>query len=274
MDAVAARRNGVDRMMAPSRKATQWWRELPSGTPEKQVAALALGRPGAHHRCVTETPLVAGPLYGLRTWVVAGEPGAERLAGPQSGAPWPDGGAWLHAACARDAAHRAPAHDCVCGVHALHPDAHNARRVLASRREVAGIVECHGAVEVHAEGFRAARGRPHALVVTPMRNAALAGRLARAYGAEVVEVHGPAELADWCRERGLGLDATVVDGLLGPGATARSRRERRRRTRRLVAGLTAWLVGSVILALIAAAALPDPEGPHDVFGRAGHFHIP
>jgi hypothetical protein len=106
-----------------------------------------------------------------------------------------------------------------------------------------------------------------------MRNAALAGRLAGAYDAEVVAVDGPAELADWCRERGLGLDATVVDGLLGPGATERSRRERRRRTRRLVAGLAAWLVASVILALIAAAALPDPEGPHDVFGRAGHFHI-
>jgi hypothetical protein len=223
---------------------------------------------------VTETPLVPGPVYGLRTWVVVGDRGAERVAGPQSGAPWPDDGAWLEATCLRDAAHRAPEHDCVCGIHALHPDAENARRVLASRREVTGIVECDGAVEVHAEGFRAERGRPYALVTTPMRNAALLGRLARAYGAEVAEVRGPSELVDWCRERRLGLDATVVDGLLGPGATALSRRDRRRRTRRLAAGLAAWLVASVILALIAAAALPDPDGPHDVYGRAGHFHIP
>jgi hypothetical protein len=241
---------------------------------EWQLVALALERRRAHHRSVSETPMVPGPVYGLRTWVIAGERGAERLAGPQSGVPWPEGGTWLRAACARDGAHRAPEHDCVCGVHALHPDVHNARRVLAARREVAGIVECDGAVEVHAEGFRAERGRPFALVVTPMRNAALVGRLAEAYGAEVARVSGPAELVDWCRERGLGLDAPVVDRLLGPDAVERSRRERRRRTRRLVAGLAAWLVGSVILALIAAAALPDPDGPHDVYGRAGHFHIP
>src|SRR3954447_9771166 len=239
-----------------------------------RAGALALARCGAHHRRVTEPPLVAGPLYGLRTWVVVGEHGAERLAGPQSRAPWPDGGAWLDATCARSAAHRAPEHDCVCGVHAFHPDVPNARRVLATRRQVTGIVECDGAVEVHADGFRGARGRPYALVVTPMRNAALVERLAHAYGAVVVEVSGPAELAEWCHERGLGMDAAVVDGLLGPDAMARSRRDARRRSRRLVAGLTAWLVGSVLLALIPAAALPEPPGPRDVYGRGGHFHIP
>jgi hypothetical protein len=222
----------------------------------------------------SDAPLLAGPLYGLRTWVVVGEPGAERLAGPQSGTPWPDGGAWLEATCATDPSHAAPEHDCVCGLHAWHPDAHNARRVLAARREVAGVVECDGTIEVHPEGFRAQRGRPHAIVVTPLRNPALAGRLARAYDAEVAEVAGPDALVDWCRERGLGLDAPVVDALLGPDAAAATRREGRRRGRRLVAGLVAWILVAVLLALGAAIALPDPPGPRDVYGRAGHVHIP
>jgi len=221
---------------------------------------------------VAESPLVAGPLYGVRTWTVVGEPGAERLAGPESGARWPDGGAWLEAICPHEA-HRAPQHDCMCGIYGLHPNIHNARDVLASRFVLAGVVECDGAVEVHAEGFRAERGRPHAFALTPLRNPALVGRLAEAYRAEVAEVRGPAELVAWCRERDLGLDTAAVDRLLGPGAAAQSHRERVRRSRRLVAGLLAWLVLSVILALAAVAAMPDPKGPHDVFGRAGRVHI-
>jgi hypothetical protein len=220
------------------------------------------------------TPLVAGPLYGLRTWVVVGAPDVERLAGPHSAVPWPDGGAWLDAACARDPGHAAPDHDCVCGLHAWHPGAANARRVLASRREVAGIVECHGEIEIHPDGFRAQRGRPHALVVTPMRNAALVGRLARAYGAEVVTVDGSRELAAWCRERGLGLEAPVVDELLGPGAVAEWRAASRRRARRLVAGVAAWIAVVVLLALLASFALPDPNGPEVVRGRSGEVTIP
>jgi hypothetical protein len=219
------------------------------------------------------TPLVAGPLYGLRTWVVVGAPGSERLAGPQSTVPWPDGGAWLEATCARDPGHAAPEHDCVCGLHAWHPQPRNARRVLASRREVAGVVECDGNIEIHPDGFRAQRGRPHALVVTPMRNAALVGRLARAYDAEVATVEGPRELAAWCRERGLGLEAPVVDELLGPGAAAEWREASRRRARRLVAGVAAWIVVAVLLALLASFALPDPDGPHVVRGRGGEVTI-
>jgi hypothetical protein len=221
-----------------------------------------------------DTPLVPGPIYGLRTWVVVGEQGAERLAGPQRRTPWPDGGAWLEATCTADPAHTAPEHGCICGLHAWHPDAHNARRVLAARREVAGVVECDGTVEVHAEGFRAQRGRPHAIVVTPLRNAALAGRLAEAYDAEVAAVAGPDALVDWCRERRLGLEAAVVDDMLGPDAAGRARREGRRRGRRLVAGLLAWILLAVALTLAASVALPDPSGPHDVYGRLGHVHIP
>jgi hypothetical protein len=46
-----------------------------------------------------------------------------------------------------------------------------------------------------------------------------------------------------------------------------------RRSRRLVAGLLAWLVMSVILGFVAAAAMPGPKGPHEVCGRTGCFQV-
>jgi hypothetical protein len=220
-----------------------------------------------------DPPLVAGPLYGLRTWAVVGPPGEERLAGPQRRTPWPDGGAWLVATCERDAAHAAPGHDCACGVHALHPDAANARRVLALRREVAGIVECDGPVEIHPEGFRAARGRPHALILPPGRSAGLLDRLGRAYDAEVVEIAGAEELVRWCRERGLGLAPGAVDEILGAGTTQAWRRTSRRRTRLAVARVVAALLVSLALAALAYEAFPDPSGPHYITGRTGRHLV-
>jgi hypothetical protein len=221
---------------------------------------------------VAESPFVPGPLYGLRTWTVVGEPGQERLAGPETGAPWPAGGEWLEAICPHEA-HRAPQNDCTCGIYGLHPNIHSARDVLASRFVLAGVVECDGAVEIHAEGFRAERGRPHAFVLTPLRNPALVGRLADAYDAEVATVRGPAELVTWCHDRDLGLEPAAVDRLLGPGTAARSYRERSRRTRRLVGGLLAWLIVSIILSIAAAVAMPGPKGPHEVCGRTGCFQV-
>jgi hypothetical protein len=223
---------------------------------------------------VNDAPLVAGPVYGLRTWVVVGPPGEERLAGPHSATPWPDGGQWLSATCARDPSHHAPEHECVCGLHAWHPSRDTARRVLAPRREVAGVVECDGAIEVHPEGFRAARGRPRALVVTPMRNRALVTRLATAYAADVATVDGPDGLVAWCRERDLGLEPAVVDDLLGPGTASAFRTTARRRRRHLVGGIAAWIVVAILLALLASFALPDSKEPHVVRGRAGEVTIP
>jgi hypothetical protein len=219
---------------------------------------------------MTDAPtLVAGPLYGLRTWAVVGTPGEERLAGPQRRTPWPDSGAWLYATCERDAGHAAPQHDCMCGIHALHPTVANARRVLALRREVPGIVECDGPMELHPDGFRARRGRPHALVVAPGRNAVLVGRLSRAYGAEVVEIGGAADLERWCRDRGLGLTPDVVDEILGPDTVQEWRRASRRGSRVAAARVVAALLVTAALALLAYAALPDPRGPHYVYGRYG-----
>jgi hypothetical protein len=223
-----------------------------------------------HRFTMADTPtLVPGPIYGLRTWAVVGAPGEERLAGPQRRTPWPDGGAWLEAACERNAEHVAPEHDCVCGIHALHPTMANARRVLALRREVPGIVECDGPAEVHPDGFRARRGRPHALVLLPGRNAGLIGRLARAYDAEVVAVAGPDDLERWCRERGLGLAPGAVDEILGPGTVAEWRRSGRRRTRVVAFRVIAAMLVTLLLALVASAAFPSPQGPHYVYGRSG-----
>jgi hypothetical protein len=216
-----------------------------------------------------QPPLVVGPLYGLRTWAVAGAHGDERLVGPQRRTPWPDAGAWLDATCERDAAHVAPDHDCVCGIHALHPELANARRVLGLRREIPGIVECDGPVEVHPDGFRARRGRPHALVLLPGRNARLFGRLAQAYGVEVLEVRGPADLDRWCRDRGLGLAPSVVDQLLGPETAKEWRRANRRRGRLAAARVLAAVLAAAAIAGLAYAALPDEAEPDAAPARTG-----
>jgi hypothetical protein len=171
----------------------------------------------------SDEPLVAGPLYGLRTWIAVGERGVERLSGPYSGAIWPDGGAWLRAGCSLDHGHAAPRAGCTCGVYGLHPSLRAARRVLAVRREIAGIVETRGTVEVHADGFRAAEGRPHVLVTHQRSNPYLLARLAAAYGAALVELRDAHALLAWCREHGVGLSEATLETLLGSAAIRRPR---------------------------------------------------
>ena len=125
---------------------------------------------------MTDTPLFADPLFGLRFWRVTADDCGEWLAAPHQNTRWPPGGQWLRAKC--PIGHEAPSAGCDCGVHAWHPRRTTARDVLAVRRTVAGIVEAEGAIEVHEDGFRAARARPHALIVTPGSNRALVHRLA------------------------------------------------------------------------------------------------
>jgi hypothetical protein len=218
---------------------------------------------------VSEPPLIPAPLYGLRTWRLVADADGERLTGVAQATTWPDGGTWLDAACGSGGEHDAPQPDCDCGIHAWHPRRSSARRVLASRFEVPGIVEAAGAVEVHEEGFRAQRGRPYALFVAPGRNAKLLARLCRSYGAELVEVHGPAALIAWCHDRGLGLDERTVDELLGPDEADARRRMRRSRTRRDALRLAAAVIVSAMLLLLGALFAKDPPGPHELFGRTG-----
>jgi hypothetical protein len=216
---------------------------------------------------MSEPTLVPSPLYGLRTWSVVGERGEERLAGTQVQEPWPDGGDWLTATCAHDPGHAAPAPDCACGVHALHPGRRAARRVLATRREVPGVVEARGAIELHREGFRAEQARPFALMKAPGRNAALVDRLATAYDAEAVPVSGPDAIVDWCRSRGLGLEPDVVDELLGPERVA----EQRRRVRVVRLRFAAALAAIAVLLALGLAFTANP-GDRRLFGRTGEVH--
>jgi hypothetical protein len=213
-------------------------------------------------------PLVPSPLYGLRTWSVAGGHGKERLTGPQQGTPWPGGGAWLTARCATGS-HDAPAPACACGIHAWHPGPRAARRVLGRRDTIAGVVEAAGAIELHRDGFRAERARPRALLVAPRTDAALVGRLSAAYGAEAVAVSGPRDVVAWCRERGYGLPPDVVDRLLGPDQVAQARRRARAAWLRLAGAL------AVIGAIVAiGAAVTDPPHGKTLKGRTGEVYIP
>jgi hypothetical protein len=213
---------------------------------------------------VSAPALVPSPLYGMRTWSVVGERGHERLAGPQRASPWPTDGAWLEATCEHGDRHTAPAAGCECGIHAWHPERRAAKRVLATRGQVAGVVEASGAIEVHRDGFRAERARPYALVLAPRTNAGLIDRLASAYDVEVVPANGPDAIVAWCRARGLGLERSVVDGLLGPERVAQQRRQTRAMRLRIVAAVAAIAV----LVGVGLVATADP-GDRTLQGRAG-----
>ena len=222
---------------------------------------------------MSDTPVVPTPLYGLRTWTVVGEPGAERLAGPHQGATWPPDGAWLEATCARTAGHEPPGNGCDCGVHAWHPARRFARSVLAFRGHVPGIVEARGAIEVHEDGFRAELARPHVLFLTRRGNARLLERLGEAYRAEVVAVDGAGAVLAFCRERGLGLDESTVSQLLGPLVAEGRRRTRRARTRRDALRLVAVIAVSALLVVAGLEVVKDPPGERVINGRTGEIHI-
>jgi hypothetical protein len=220
---------------------------------------------------VSDLPLVPGPVYGLRTWTVVGEPGHELLAGPHRTTPWPTGGALLEAECSATPAHTPPGTTCTCGLHALHPTRASARRVCSVRREVPGILEASGAVEVHADGFRAQRGRPYALVLVRNGNAHLFERLAEAYDAELLRLNGPDALVAYCRDRGLGLGEDVVAELVDTESVAAARRRRRRRWALTIVGLIA---AALALAGIVRAIDPGTEHGKVLKGRGGEVTVP
>lgn len=218
-------------------------------------------------------PLLPGHLYGLRTWRVVDADGHPRLAAPYRDTMWPPAGEPVCAECVDGRAHAAPAHDCECGVYALHPCRRSARRVLASRRDVAGVVEAWGDVELHESGFRAAYGRPHALVLQPGRNERLIRELAHEYRAEVIELRKPEELLAHCRALKLGLDESVVDELIAPGKGEQRRRARRRRARTNALRVVAAVVIGLVMWALGAQLLGDPHGTHVLYGRTGYITV-
>lgn len=216
---------------------------------------------------MSAAPLVPGPLYGLRTWRVVTEDGRDRLAAPQRGTPWTRGRGWLQATCHEG--HAAPAGGCRCGIHAWHPRPASARRVLASRFDLPGIVEADGIVEVHEDGFRAERARPYAFVRLPGRNGARIDRLGAAYGAEVLDLRRPDELLAVCRERRLGLQQPVVEELLGAAALEQRRRARARKRRNDVLRVAAALLVAAALCVLGLVVHgPGAQGNRDLYGTA------
>lgn len=216
---------------------------------------------------MSDTPLFADSLFGLRFWKVALDEGGEALASPHQHDTWPPGGQWLRARC--PIGHVAPAADCDCGAHAWHPRRRSVRDVLGARGTVAGIVEAQGAIEVHEEGLRAARARPHALLAMPRSNRALIDRLADRYGVSVIEVRNPRALLAYCREHDIGMGDRVVSELLGTGDYEQRQRARfRRDALRVVAAVL--ITG--VLAGVSIQLLPDPPGDRTLFGRTGEIH--
>ena len=71
-------------------------------------------------------------------------------------------------------------------------------------------------------------------------------------------------MVDWCRARGLGLEAAVVDELLGPELL--SERRRGLRVQRLRAAVA--LVVIALLLAIGMVATGDP-GDRTLYGRTG-----
>jgi hypothetical protein len=136
---------------------------------------------------------------------------------------------------------------------------------------VPGLLEASGSVEVHDHGFRAERGRPYQLVLLPNRNARQLERLAQAYDVELVQLQGPRDVLDHCREQGLGLSESVVAELVGAETLAANRRARRRRALLTVAILAAFLL---TLGGIAIAVDPGAEHGKVVNGRSGEMRVP
>jgi hypothetical protein len=216
-----------------------------------------------------DAPLIPSALFGLRTWRVVADEDGECLRAAHRGTPWPGGGAWLSAACDSPQQHDAPAPDCQCGIHAWHPCASSARRVLAARAEVPGIVEAGGEVQLHEQGFRARRARPHALIVAPRRNARAIERLGRRYGVPVIEIGSPAALVAWCRDRGLGLDPETVQRMLGPDRAREARDERTRARRQCLLRAAAGVALAAALLIVGLQFLSGPPSPDGVYGRTG-----
>jgi hypothetical protein len=222
---------------------------------------------------VTEAPLLPGRLYGLRTWRVVEANGRPRLAGPYEHTPWPSAGLAAEAVCTHGGDHPAPAPDCQCGVHALHPCPKSARRVLGCRLDIPGVVEAWGDVQVHDTGFRAAYGRPCALVLQPGRNERLIRELAREYRTELLELRKPSELLDHCRARRLGLDEDVVDELLAPGQADVRRRARRRQARTNVLRVAAAVIIGLVMFAVGEHLFEDPHGTEVLYGRTGAITV-
>ncbi len=128
--------------------------------------------------------------------------------------------------------HKPPGTRCGCGLYALSPQSRrSASEVFRAEgphglpREIPGLVEAWGQVELHETGFRAQFARPIALILhrdqAGTEWAELMEKLARAHRAVVLFVRTPEELARYCRQHDLGLSPGTVGRLLPKEHTER-----------------------------------------------------
>ena len=174
--------------------------------------------------------LLSGKVHGVRRWEVFVDPaGALRLGG-HGDSPWRTAGETTWAECLKGrfrggVKHKTPppAPRCHCGLYALHPwmiGTENWAHWLPPGRQlaVAGIVECWGQVQLHAEGVRAQYARPIRLVVigAPLDSdyGRFVRRLARAHAADVRAFRTLADLSRHCASSKLGLPRRLVETLL------------------------------------------------------------
>ena len=213
-----------------------------------------------------EDVVVPGRLYGLRAWTVGGGKRLEALA--QHGS-WASGSNPTRARCAAGRGHRAPAHDCSCGLYALHPSVAQCKSSFARARDaaragrtadVSGIVAAWGAVELHESGFRAEYARPHALLLPAGAGdgyAQLVRALAAGHHAEVWKIDSGHDLHRRCVEHNLGLSKAAVKDLLGPQLRRQRRRDRVRSWREtavdLAVGAATLLFGGLVPILFVVA---------------------
>jgi len=179
---------------------------------------------------VSDAPVVAGFIHGLRVWHVSSWAGGFRLSSAAARFRWdPDNpGA---AVCRRGPdPHPVPSTDCSCGFYSFHQSREAMGKVVmhAKRSQqvaIAGIVRSWGRTEVHADGMRSEYAKPDVLFMP--RDASFATHtliheLAGMYGAAVWE-GSPQYLLDRMKDHkpGLSKELTpqVTEGL--PEASSR-----------------------------------------------------
>lgn len=180
-----------------------------------------------------ETPAVPGRIHGLRGWSLYEEGPFRRLGSRTRAMIWPPNDNMVAACLGSEysAAHPAPAPGCHCGIHAHHPFGAGVEVLAESLATpesgfangigwtVYGVISAWGRVEVHADGFRAERARPVALLIARNWHDTTYGRAIEETAAEyvlpvIIVEPDPKAIAAACAERWPGLAPALVDELL------------------------------------------------------------
>jgi hypothetical protein len=174
-------------------------------------------------------PDLLAPVSGFRDWRVT----PEGLCSPRTGVPWV--GRVLRAECRPRSAddlvrppHRAPGHECQCGIHAYFEPSDETSKV--NYTGVSGIVSVWGDVEIHARGLRAEYARIEALGVYSRwtkRQKSAVRSIAASLDLDLIDLYDLADAA-------ASYAAPVSPALVPDGGRRRGSGPRRRRSGRLI----------------------------------------